>query len=61
MTLPVDHVPLRAASAPALVGFVAGAAGLIAAAPFGPALAQAFTEGWLAVFMDAQLFRVLCF
>ena len=47
---------------PALAaGFGVAAAGLVAASPFGPLLASAFAEGWLAVFLDAQLFRVLCF
>ena len=33
---------------------------LIAFSPFGVPLAAAFTEGWLAVYMDAQAFRLFC-
>lgn len=49
-------------SPPALAAGLAAlaAVGLVAASPLGPAIASAFLEGWLAVFLDAQLFRVLC-
>ena len=53
-TLPSPATPALAAGL-ALVGF-----GLVALSPFGTALASAFTEGWLAVYMDAQAFRLFC-
>ena len=34
--------------------------GLIGFSPFGSVLASAFSEGWLAVYMDAQAFRLVC-
>ena len=37
-----------------------GAFGLVAFSPFGSALAEVFVEGWLAVYMDAQVFRLFC-
>jgi hypothetical protein len=41
-------------------GLAAGAFGLVAFSPFGAFLASAFAEGWLAVYMDAQAFRLFC-
>ena len=41
-------------------GAAAVAFGLLAASPFGTFLAQAFLQGWLAVYVDAGAFRLFC-
>ena len=41
-------------------GFVVAAFGLVGFSPFGNLFVQAFAEGWLAVYMDAQAFRLIC-
>ena len=41
-------------------GVGAGAFGLVAFSPLGTLFASAFAEGWLAVYMDAQAFRLFC-
>lgn len=51
---PFPAVPVLAA------GLAAGAFGLVAFSPLGNLLASAFVEGWLAVYMDAQAFRLFC-
>lgn len=62
MTSPLARLSFPPSFAPALIGgLVAAALGSAAFSPLGPALVSAFNEGWLAVFLDAQLFRVLCF
>jgi hypothetical protein len=41
-------------------GLLSAAFGLVAFSPFGPLLASAFAEGWLAVYLDVQAFRLFC-
>lgn len=62
MTPPTVRLSIPSSFAPALIGGLAAAVlGSVAFSPLGPALVSAFNEGWLAIFLDAQLFRVLCF
>ena len=51
---PPPAVPVLAA------GLVVAAFGLVGFSPFGNLFVQAFAEGWLAVYMDAQAFRLIC-
>ena len=56
----VRALPLTPATPVLAAGLVSGVIGLIAVSPFGNLLATAFAEGWLAVYMDAQAFRLFC-
>ncbi len=59
---PASAIPSTPATAPALAaGLALVGVALAALSPVGTALASAFTEGWLAVYMDAQVFRLYCF
>ena len=61
MNAPSTHAFPSFPAAPALAaGLAAGAFGLVAFSPLGNLLASAFAEGWLAVYMDAQAFRLFC-
>ena len=61
MTAPAVHaLPLSPAPPTLAAGLAVAALGLVAFSPFGNLLASAFAEGWLAVYMDAQAFRLFC-
>jgi hypothetical protein len=61
MNAPSAHAFPPFPAAPALAaGAATGAFGLVAFSPFGTLLASVFAEGWLAVYMDAQAFRLFC-
>lgn len=61
MNAPSVHALPRSPAAPVLAaGLALVAFGLVALSPFGTLLASALVEGWLAVYMDAQAFRLFC-
>lgn len=49
----------RSAPATAVAGILLTGFG-VALSPLGPWVASAFAQGWLAVFLDAQAFRLFC-
>ena len=60
IALSVRALPSFLAAPVLAAGLAAGAFGLVAFSPLGNLLASAFAEGWLAVYMDAQAFRLFC-